>query len=180
MAFLKKIFRSLTKLFKSTPKRSRKKTARKIKSKHRSKKTITFKSRNKTVSTKKSSTKSLSSVVKDLKTNASINPSEQGKRTPANASKIKPTISAKAPKPVLIGQITHYFPRISVVVMKITGDLVRVGDTIHIKGQSTDFVQKIDSMQIESVDVKLAKRGQLVGLKVKHLAKPGDKVFKKI
>jgi len=78
----------------------------------------------------------------------------------------------------LIGDITHFFSRIQVVVVKITKDKLDVGDKIHIKGRSTDFTQKVDSLQIESVDVTVVKKGQLAGLKVKKKAKEGDQVFK--
>jgi len=82
------------------------------------------------------------------------------------------------PKGVLIGEITHYFSKIKVVVLKMTKGNVKVGDQILIKGNSTHFTQRIDSLQIESVDVKTAKKGQLVGLKVKKKAREGDKVLK--
>ncbi len=83
----------------------------------------------------------------------------------------------KASKEVCVGVITHYFSAIQVVVLKMTGG-VRVGDTIRIKGGSENFVQKIGSLQIESIDVKTARKGQLVGLKVNKKVKVGSKVFK--
>ena len=46
------------------------------------------------------------------------------------------------------------------------GDLA-AGDMIFIKGKETNFSQKVDSLQIESVNVQKAKKGQLVGLKTK-------------
>jgi len=76
-----------------------------------------------------------------------------------------------------IGAITHYFSRIQVVVIKLTKEL-KVGDKIRIKGNSTNFVQLVKSLQIESVDVKAAKKGELVGLKVEKNAKEGDLVFR--
>jgi len=75
-----------------------------------------------------------------------------------------------------IGVITHYFSKIQVVVIKLTREL-KVGERIHIKGRSSDFVQSVKSLQIESVDVKVAKKGQLVGLRVNKIAKEGDLVL---
>jgi len=66
------------------------------------------------------------------------------------------------------------------VVVEMTHGDIRVGETIHIKGKSNDFTQKIASLQIESVDVKSARRGQLVGLKVSKPAKPGDLIYKSV
>lgn len=53
-----------------------------------------------------------------------------------------------------------------------------VGDKVRIHGKSTDFTQAVRSMQIESVDVRCARRGQLVGLKVEREARVGDKLHK--
>ena len=77
-----------------------------------------------------------------------------------------------------IGDVTHFFGKIQVVVLKVTKGVLFVNDQIHVKGKSTDFHQKVQSLQIESVDVKLAKPGQLVGLKVDKPAQVGDKIFK--
>lgn len=53
-----------------------------------------------------------------------------------------------------------------------------VGDKVRIHGKSTDFIQTVRLMQIESVDVRSARRGQLIGLKVERGAKVGDKLYK--
>jgi len=75
-----------------------------------------------------------------------------------------------------IGKITHYFTKIGVGVIELTDEL-SVGDTIAIKGKTTDFKQKVDSMQIEHKNVDVAKIGA-VGLKVKEKVRPGDVVYK--
>jgi hypothetical protein len=53
----------------------------------------------------------------------------------------------------------HYFDRIGVAVLELT-DILRVGDTIHFLGHSTDFKQNVDSLQIEHQNVTEAKPGQ--------------------
>ena len=58
------------------------------------------------------------------------------------------------------------------------GQSLLVGDKIRIKGPTTDFLQKVASLQKESVDVRMAQRGELVGLKVKQLCRVGDQLFK--
>jgi len=55
---------------------------------------------------------------------------------------------------------------------------LKVGDTIHIKGSTTDFEQKVESMQIEHENVEKAKKGDAIGLKVKEKAREGDEVYK--
>jgi len=76
-----------------------------------------------------------------------------------------------------IGEITHFFPRIQVCVLKVSGSSIKVGDQILIAGKERRFTQKVLSLQIESVDVQSAKRGDLVGLKLDKPAAQGDKVF---
>lgn len=77
-----------------------------------------------------------------------------------------------------IGRVTHYFGNIQVAAIEITAGTLRVGDTIHIKGHTTDFTQTVDSMQIEKMPVQEAIAGQTVGLKVKEHARPHDLVYK--
>jgi translation elongation factor EF-1alpha len=76
-----------------------------------------------------------------------------------------------------IGQITHYFDHINVAALTLTEPL-RVGDTIHILGHSTDFRQEVTSLQIEHQPVNEAKPGDDVGMKVIQKVHPNDKVFK--
>ena len=63
-------------------------------------------------------------------------------------------------------------------MVKLTQGTVLIGDKLTIQGDKTKFVQKLWSMQIESEDVKVAKKGQLIGIKVDKLVAVGDKVYK--
>ncbi len=77
-----------------------------------------------------------------------------------------------------VGIITHYYDKIRVAVVKITERDLKVGDTIHIKGHTSDFTQRIESMQVEHKDVVEAKVGEAVGLRVTDHAREHDEVFK--
>lgn len=77
-----------------------------------------------------------------------------------------------------IGKITHYFGKISVAILELTDDSLSVGDTIHIKGHTSDFTQKIDSIQIEHQNVPKADKGQSIGIKVIAHAHEHDDVYK--
>ena len=79
---------------------------------------------------------------------------------------------------VEIGRITHFFPKIDVAVIELKGAL-SVGDTIVIKGPTTDFEQLVDSMQIEHKNIQKAERGQSIGLKVMQRVRETDAVYKK-
>jgi len=76
-----------------------------------------------------------------------------------------------------IGEVTHFFTNIGVAVIKLS-DSIKVGDEITIEGATTNIEQKVDSMQIEHKEVKEAKKGQSIGMKVKDRVREGDKCFK--
>jgi putative protease len=80
---------------------------------------------------------------------------------------------------VEIGHIAHFFAKISVAVIELTASLA-VGDTIVIKGPTTDFEQVVESMQIEHSNVQRAEAGQSVGLKVAQRVREKDLVYKKL
>jgi translation elongation factor EF-1alpha len=75
-----------------------------------------------------------------------------------------------------VGKVSHYFSKISVAVIELT-DTLKVGDMIHIKGATSDFTQKVDSMQIEHVAVPEAKKGESIGMKVQDHVREHDQVF---
>ena len=79
-----------------------------------------------------------------------------------------------------IGKITHYFSKISVGVIEIEKGELRVGDTIHIKGHTTDLYQKVGSLQVEHQPVEMIKAGEQAGLKVEGPVREQDRVFKVI
>jgi translation initiation factor IF-2 len=77
-----------------------------------------------------------------------------------------------------IGRITHFFPKISVAVIEVTAGSLKVGETIRVKGHTSDFTQTVDSLQMEHLQVPEIKKGGSAGLKVKEHVREGDKVFK--
>jgi selenocysteine-specific translation elongation factor len=76
-----------------------------------------------------------------------------------------------------IGKIRHYYSKIGVAVIDLTAKIV-VGDTLRVKGMTTDFRQNVESMQIEHADVQSAGAGQSIGLKVADKVREGDLVYK--
>ncbi|MCX8158835.1 MAG: translation elongation factor-like protein [Candidatus Pacearchaeota archaeon] len=75
-----------------------------------------------------------------------------------------------------IGRVSTYFSQVGVAAIKLSGKL-KLGDRIHIKGHTTDFEQLVDSMQINKKDIKEAKKGDEVGIKVNDKTRPNDVVF---
>ena len=110
----------------------------------------------------------------------------KSKRKAAGATKRKlkkRVIRKKAgKKPIkkenLIGVITHYFPHVKAAVIKIKKDSIGLKDTLHIKGHTTDFVQKVNSLQIDRSPIKKAKKGAEIGLRVKSRVRHNDLVYK--
>jgi putative protease len=83
----------------------------------------------------------------------------------------------KKPKENSIGIITHYFPHVQAAVIKLKAPL-SVGETIKVKGHTTDFTQTITSMQIDRVPVNSAKTGQEIGVLVNSRVRQHDSVYK--
>ena len=77
-----------------------------------------------------------------------------------------------------VGRITHYFGKIGVAAIEITEGSLRVGDTVHIKGHTSDFTQQIESMQLEHESIEEATVGQTIGIKVVEHAREHDLVYK--
>ena len=75
-----------------------------------------------------------------------------------------------------VGRVSTYFSHVGVAAIKVS-DKLKVGDTIHIKGHTTDFKQKVSGMQIQKGSVKEAKKGDHVGIKVSDKVRPNDSVF---
>lgn len=76
-----------------------------------------------------------------------------------------------------IGVVSHYFNKISVAAINLEDELT-VGDTIHIKGHTSDFIQKVESIQLEHKTINQAKRGEDIGIRVKESAREHDVVYK--
>lgn len=78
---------------------------------------------------------------------------------------------------ILIGKVERYFSKIGVAAIRILEGELKIGDTVRFKGQTTDFEQKIESMQIEHLPVEIAKKGEAVGVKVREKVREGDNVY---
>ena len=78
---------------------------------------------------------------------------------------------------VEIGKVTDFFARPVVAGIQLSSTL-RIGDKIHVKGNSTDMELTVKSMQIERVSVTEGKPGDIVGIEVPDRVRRGDKVYK--
>jgi len=82
-------------------------------------------------------------------------------------------------KEVRVGKVASYFTHVEAAAIELEGNL-KIGDTIHIKGHTTDFQQEVESMQIENELVEKAKAGDSIGVKVRERVRRRDIVYKVI
>ena len=76
-----------------------------------------------------------------------------------------------------VGQVSDFFARVGVAGVLLTSTL-KVGDTIHLKGHTTDLQMTVSSMQLDRVEIQEGKPGQAVGIKVPDRVRHGDTVYK--
>ena len=76
----------------------------------------------------------------------------------------------------LIGEVTHFYSRIGVAVVNLSGS-IEIGDQVHFFGRSTDFRQQVQSIQIEHQPVSEAGKGQEIAIKVERRVRNHDKVY---
>ncbi len=76
-----------------------------------------------------------------------------------------------------IGTVTHYFTHIHVAGVSITDGELHRGDVIHVKGHTSDFEQKVGSMEIDHEPVDTARPGDQIGLSVIEPAREHDTVY---
>lgn len=79
---------------------------------------------------------------------------------------------------VQVGKVIQFFAKPFVAAVEITSGTLSIGDTIRFSGATTNFEQKIESMEIDRKPVPSATVGQAVGIKVKDRVRPNDNVLK--
>ena len=80
-------------------------------------------------------------------------------------------------KKELLGEISNYFGNISVAAFIIANGELKIGDNIQIKGSTTEFTFKVESIQLEHKSIEVAKSGDDIGIKVDQKARKGDTVY---
>lgn len=78
---------------------------------------------------------------------------------------------------VKVGKVTHYYNKIGVAVVLVNRPIA-IGDKIKISGHDKELVQEVTSMQVEHQQIKKAKKGDNIGLKVDQLVRENDEVYK--
>jgi hypothetical protein len=112
----------------------------------------------------------------------------------ANAA-VKPTSASPPPQPVAatptpslpaqiaspgerIGVVTHYYSHLSVATLRLESGTLGVGDVIHIRGHTTDFSQKVESLEVNHASATEVGPNADFGLKVVGHVREHDVVYK--
>ena len=77
-----------------------------------------------------------------------------------------------------IGEVMKFFAKPSVAAVKITSGELLTGDTVKFTGHTTDFEDRIDSMEIDNKQIEKATAGDYIGIKVSDRVRPGDEMFR--
>ena len=98
----------------------------------------------------------------------------------------KPTAVTATPSPPAqpappgerVGVVTHYYSHLSVATLKLESGTLRVGDTIHIRGHTTDFIQRVESLEVDHAPVTEVGPNDDFGLRAVDHAREHDVVYK--
>ena len=75
----------------------------------------------------------------------------------------------------LVGRVTHYYTRLQVAVVEVIDGDLRVGDTIRVLGNISNFTEEVESMEIDHAPVQV---GDLVGIKVSERVRVNDLIYR--
>jgi hypothetical protein len=95
------------------------------------------------------------------------------------AAKPMPSLPAEpAPPGDRIGVVSHYYSHLSVATLRLESGTLRVDDVIHIRGHTTDFSQRVESLEVNHAPVTEVGPNHDFGLKVVQHAREHDVVYK--
>ena len=77
-----------------------------------------------------------------------------------------------------VGTVTDYYAKIGVAAIRLDSGALQVGDSIRVRGHTTDFTQPVESLQVEHAPVPRAERGSEVAVKVRERVRKHDEVLR--
>ncbi|MGD8726504.1 MAG: hypothetical protein PVH40_02610 [Gemmatimonadales bacterium] len=78
----------------------------------------------------------------------------------------------------LVGTVTHFFKGPGVAIVSVTDGEIAVGDELHFKGHTSDFGERVTSMEVDHQKVDRATAGHEVAIQVVSRVRQHDQVFK--
>ena len=125
---------------------------------------------------KKASARKVREVKKKTQAKKKAARAVRSRSKPATPSS-KPATYQPSANEIKIGEVEDYFSHIGVIALTLK-DSLSIGDTIHVRGHTTDLTQDVDSMQINRVAVEQAKNEDSVGIKISQKCRKGDDVYR--
>jgi Elongation factor Tu domain 2 len=92
---------------------------------------------------------------------------------PAPAAHVPP-----APGEERVGVVTHYFSHLAVATVRLESGRLHLGDVIRIRGHTTDFTQRVESLEVNHAPTTDVGPNDDFGLKVVDHAREHDVVYK--
>ncbi len=110
---------------------------------------------------------------------ASVKPAPAGPPAQPVAATPMPSLPAEpSPPEERIGVVTHYFSKLAVATVRLESGTLRVGDVIHVRGHTTDFSQRVESLEVDHAPATEVRPNDDFGLKVVEHAREHDVVYK--
>jgi hypothetical protein len=110
---------------------------------------------------------------------ASVKPAPASPPAQPVAATPMPSLPAKpSPPGERIGVVTHYYSKLAVATVRLESGTLRVGDVIHIRGHTTDFSQRVESLEVDHAPATEVRPNDDFGLKVVEHAREHDVVYK--
>jgi Elongation factor Tu domain 2 len=151
--------------------------------------------RKKTAVTKAATRRKTTRVRKKPAKKATVRRASPKKAKPTAKARVKPTPPSSPTQPVAatpmpslpaqpgppgerIGVVTHYYSDLSVATLRLESGTLRVGDVIHIRGHTTDFSQRVESLEVNHAPAAEVGPNDDFGLKVVEHAREHDVVYK--
>ncbi len=75
-----------------------------------------------------------------------------------------------------IGKVVHWYDKIGVAVIKLSGGL-KAGDTVRVVHGDKEFTEPVSSMQLDHAPVSSGKKGQEIAVKFSQKAGEGSQVY---
>jgi hypothetical protein len=159
----------------------RKKAKGKIKAKRKKTPVTKEATRRKTAVRKKSEKKApvRRALPKKARPKAAVKPTPASPPAQPVAATPMPSLPAQpAPPGERIGVVTNYYSHLSVATLRLESGTLRVGDVIHIRGRTTDFSQRVESLEVNHAPATEVGPNDDFGLKVVGHAREHDVVYK--
>jgi putative protease len=74
--------------------------------------------------------------------------------------------------------VTHYYPRPRAAIIRLEQEGLRSGDTIHVRGHTTDFYQRVERLERDHAPVQNAVAGEEIAVQVSQRVREGDAVYR--